>query len=304
MMHGRTGLLLLLAWASAATAQPPQVRDCRDCAAIALIPAGRFTMGADRGEPGRPDGPAHAVTIERPFGMAVTEVTNRQFARFVKATGAADAAGCEVWPKDSVAFDKARWQDPGYGREPRPDEPVACVSWNDARAYADWLAGVTGKPYRLPSEAEWEYAARAGTTTDFYWGDDPEAGCGFANLYDAAGAGRFSWASVRCNDGAATVAPVGRYKANAFGLHDMIGNVWEWVQDCHVVPYPADHGGQAAVEASPCDRRGVRGGSWMTRPDRNRVTFRGRDPADVRYFMFGFRVARDLSADEAARAAR
>jgi formylglycine-generating enzyme required for sulfatase activity len=293
------GLVLLAAPAAAST---PQVRDCPDCTPVALIPAGSFIMGAEGGEPGRPDGPPHPVTIERPFGLAITEVTNRQFAQFVKETGAADASGCEVWPKDTVAFEKARWQDPGYGRKPKPDEPVACVSWNDAKAYMAWLARKTGKPYRLPSEAEWEYAARGGTSTAFFWGDDAEEGCAYANLYDAAGQGRFNWASTTCNDGAATVAPVGRYQPNAYGLHDMIGNVWEWVEDCHVVPYPASHDGAAPLQTDPCDRRGVRGGSWMTRPDRNRVTFRGRDPADVRYFMFGFRVARDLSGEEAARA--
>jgi formylglycine-generating enzyme required for sulfatase activity len=201
-----------------------------------------------------------------------------------------------------VPFEKARWQDPGYGRAPQPEEPVACISWNDAKAYVAWLARKTGKPYRLPSEAEWEYAARGGTTSAFYWGDEAEDGCAYANLYDAAGKGRFNWAATRCHDGATTVAPVGRYTPNAYGLHDMIGNVWEWVEDCHVVPYPADHDGAAPLKTEPCERRGVRGGSWMTRPDRNRVTFRGRDPADVRYFMFGFRVARDLSDEEAARA--
>jgi len=297
-------VLALVALAGAAHAMPPQVRDCSDCAPVALLPAGQFIMGADGGEPGRPDGPPHLVRIERPFGLAVTEVTNAQFARFVKATGAADADGCEVWPKGAVPFEKARWQDPGYGRAPLPDEPVACVSWNEASAYAAWLAKETGKPYRLPSEAEWEYAARAGTTTGFYWGDDADAGCEFANIYDRSAAGRFNWAVAACDDGQPAVAPVGRYKPNAFGLHDMIGNVWEWVADCHVVPYPADHGGAAPVITAPCERRGVRGGSWMTRPDRNRVTFRGRDPADVRYFMFGFRVARDLNPAETALVSR
>lgn len=297
-------LLLLLMVATAAQAAPT-VRDCADCTPIAFIPAGSFVMGADRGEAGRPEGPAHKVTIDRPFGLATTEVTNRQFARFVKETGAADAPGCEVWPKGALPYAAARWQDPGYGRAIQPDEPVSCVSWHDARAFVAWLARSTGKPYRLPTEAEWEYAARARTTTDFYWGDDPEAGCGYANFYDAAGTGRFNWANARCNDGAATVARVGRYKPNAFGLYDMIGNVWEWTQDCYIAPYPADHRNGVAVEpqaGQACERRSVRGGSWMTRPDRNSVSFRGRDPADTRYFMFGFRVARDLDPAEARRA--
>ena len=297
-------LAAVLALSGAAHALPPQVSDCADCAPVALLPAGSFTMGADGGEPGRPDGPPHRVTIERPFALAITEVTNAQFARFAEATNLAVPDGCEVWPKGAVPFEKASWRDPGYGRPPLPDEPVACVSWKEADAYARWFAAKTGKPYRLPSEAEWEYAARAGTTTGFPWGDDPNQGCDHANIYDQSAAGRFNWAVASCNDGQPAAAPVGSYKPNAFGLHDMVGNVWEWVADCHVVPYPPGHDGAAPVITSPCERRGVRGGSWMTRPDRNRVTFRGRDPEDVRYFMFGFRLARDLSPAEAARASQ
>lgn len=299
MIRRVVALTLLLAGGRAGAIET--VRDCRDCTPVALIPAGEFVMGADRGEPGRPEGPPHRVTIARPFALAITEVTNRQFAAFVKSTRAPDAPGCEVWPKGSRAFETARWQDPGYGRATHPDEPVACVSWTDARAYVAWLAATTRKPYRLPSEAEWEYAARAGTTTDYYWGNDPEAGCAYANFYDASGVGRFTWASARCSDGAPTVARVGSYKPNRFGLYDMIGNVWEWTQDCYVAPYPPSHVDQTPVEAADCARRSVRGGSWITRPDRNNVSFRGRDPADTRYFMFGFRVARDLDAAETRR---
>jgi formylglycine-generating enzyme required for sulfatase activity len=298
LLHMRL-LLLATALAGAAHAMPPQVQDCADCTPMALLPAGSFVMGADGGEPGRPDGPPHRVTIERPFALAITEVTNAQFARFAAATNLPEQKTCEVWPKDS-APPEASWRDPGLGRPPLPDEPVACVSWTEADAYARWLAAETGKPYRLPSEAEWEYAARAGTTTAFPWGDDANQGCDHANLYDQSASGRFRWPHATCNDGHPGPAPVGSYRPNAFGLHDMVGNVWEWVADCHVVPYPVGHDGAAPVITTPCDKRSVRGGSWMTRPDRNRVTFRGRDPESARYFMFGLRLARDLSPEEAS----
>jgi formylglycine-generating enzyme required for sulfatase activity len=274
--------------------------DCAGCADLAIIPVGQFIMGAEGGEEGRPEGPPHAVKITRPFALAVTEVTNAQFARFVSETGYQVAPGCKVWPEGSMDYAGASWQAPGYGRPPLPDEPVACISWTDAQAFISWMRQRTGKAYRLPTEAEWEYAARAGSTTAYPWGDDAEQGCSHANLYDASAAGRFSWPAVRCADGAQTVAPVGRYRANAFGLFDMIGNVWEWTQDCYVIPYPPARENAAAIESTSCARRTVRGGSWMTRPDRNRVTFRGRDPADTHFFMFGFRLARDLTARETA----
>jgi len=302
-------MLLVLGLLGAGAALPPVVVDCADCALVALLPAGEFVMGAEGGEPGRPDGPPHEVVISRAFGMAVTEVTNKQFRRFADATGLVDVGGCLAWPKGGAGAATAGWRDAGLGRAIRDEEPVVCVSWTEARDYAAWLGRETGKAYRLPSEAEWEYAARGGTTTAYYWGDEADKGCEFANVYDKATGDWFKWAAAACDDGAETLAAVGRYKPNAFGLYDMIGNVWEWVADCHVVPYPPGAGGQAALEAASqsgggqvCEKRGVRGGSWMTRPERNRVTFRGRDPAETRYFMFGFRVARDLSPDEAARA--
>ena len=270
-------VLALVALAGAAHAMPPQVRDCSDCAPVALLPAGQFIMGADGGEPGRPDGPPHLVRIERPFGLAVTEVTNAQFARFVKATGAADADGCEVWPKGAVPFEKARWQDPGYGRAPLPDEPVACVSWNEASAYAAWLAKETGKPYRLPSEAEWEYAARAGTVTAYWWGD--EAGSGNANCRD-------------CGSGHEhETAPVGSFRPNPFGLHDMNGNVWEWTADCwrphHAAPPERSRDGT-------CPAHVVKGGSWYYFPPMSRPAARARNDVRTNSYNIGFRIARDL----------
>ena len=288
------GLSLGLVGCSEETAQVT-FQDCEGCPIMIDIPSGTFVMGFEGGEDGRPEGPVRQVNVPA-FAMGITEVTHGQYAYFVSQSGYRTEGGCRVWPNDKM-IDTANfgWQDPGYGQPPAPDQPVACVSWHDANAYVSWLAKSTGKPYRLPSEAEWEYAARAGTDTDFYWGDDPEAGCAHANMNDASGAKNgFNWAQAECDDGYQLASPVGSYPPNAFGLHDMLGNVWEWLEDCYVLYYegaPTD--GSAYVPSETCDRRSVRGGSWITRPDRNRVSFRGRDPEDTIYFMFGFRVARD-----------
>lgn len=275
---------------------PSTFTDCVDCPVMIEIPGGTFAMGFDGGEEGRPEGPVRQVSVPA-FALGVYEVTQEQFALFVTETGYRTKSGCRVWPNEKMTEDaNFDWQDPGYGTPPLPDQPVACVSWFDAAAYVEWLAKKTGKPYRLPSEAEWEYATRAGSTTDYYWGDDPEDGCAHANMNDASGAlNGFRWAEAACDDGHQIASPVGSYPPNAFGLHDMLGNVWEWLADCYVLDYegaPTD--GSAFTPSDSCQRRSVRGGSWITRPDRHRVSFRGRDPEDTLYFMFGFRVARDL----------
>jgi formylglycine-generating enzyme required for sulfatase activity len=298
-------LVAALALAGCATTSPgagARFRDCPDCPEMIVVPAGAFEMGAEGGEPGRPEGPVRTVTIGRPFALAKLETTNAEWARFVAETGTGEGGGCSVFPaQPDVDAARFSWRDPGYGRPPAPDEPVACITWTEATAFVRWLSARAGKPYRLPTEAEWEYAARAGAQTAFPWGDAADAGCAYANLYDAAGAREklFSWASAACDDGFARVAPVGSKKANAFGLHDMVGNVWEWLADCYVAPYPATPVDGRAVEvAGECPRRAVRGGSWITRPDRNRPAWRGRDPVDTRFSMFGLRVARDLPSTE------
>lgn len=292
--------LALLAFAVAGctvTRSGAAFRDCGDCPEMVALPPGEFRMGAEGGEEGRPEGPVRTVRIAHRFALGRHEVTQAEFARFVEATGRAAPGGCQVWDGTQWQFPAgADWDDSGYGRPPLPDEPVACVSWEDARDYAAWLAGVTGQPYRLPSEAEWEYAARAGTATRFPWADAADAPCVAGNVYDRSGAAAngFDWDSFDCDDGFARVAPVGRFAANAYGLHDLLGNLWEWTADCYVPGYAG-----APVDGRPfaregCERHAVRGGSWITRPGRQHVTFRGRDPPQARYSFFGFRVARDL----------
>jgi len=195
--------------------------------------------------------------------MGRLEVSTAQFRRFIAESGYQAGTDCRMWNGETIAHVAGKdWRDPGYGRAPLEEDPVGCVSWYDAKAYVAWLAEQTGQGYRLPSAAEWEYVARSGTQTDYPWGDDPNGGCGMANYYDQSAAGLRPWDPVNCTDGHPQVAPVGSLAANGFGVHDIIGNVWEWVEDCHIVPYgvqPTD-GSPHQVEGD-CYRRGVRGGA-------------------------------------------
>jgi formylglycine-generating enzyme required for sulfatase activity len=191
------------------------------------------------------------------------------------------------------------------------------VSWRDARDYAAWLARKTGKAYRLPSEAEWEFAARAGTTTIFNWGTDENAACRHANVADdtlkrgnanikrqtgdAQRAGLSTVRFIDCDDGDIYTAPVRSHRPNAFGLYDMIGNVWEYVADCWQEALPAS--GQA-YETTDCVYRRVRGGSWDDAPTELRPARRSRVQPDIPRNDSGFRVARDLTPAEVARARR
>lgn len=281
-------------------------RDCAECPEMLIIASGEFEMGSEEtteviGQE-RPEGPVHHVTIRRPFALGKTEVTNRQFEAFVKATEYTPSDACSKWRGEVVKFG-GDWRDPDYGREPLPEDPVVCVSWFDAKAYVQWLAEKTGKPYRLPSEAEWEYSARGGSKTTWPWGKGAEHVCRHANVFDQEGAATeyareyVTWSGEPCSDGHGRVAPVGSFEPNPFGLHDMIGNVWEWVEDCSLWLYPESASTEEPVQVKgDCEKRAVRGGSWLTRIDRQRPTFRGRDPEALASHIFGFRVARDVVA--------
>ncbi|MFO1425446.1 MAG: formylglycine-generating enzyme family protein [Steroidobacteraceae bacterium] len=274
-------------------------KDCRDCPEMVVVPPGEFRMGREGGETDRYEGPEHMVRIPRAFAAGRFELTNGQYRDFVRATGHPTAGtGCNAFFGNSVkALEGTSWADPGYGRPIRDDEPVVCIRWSDAQAYVNWLAGRTGKKYRLLTEAEWEYAARAGTQGLYTWGEDPAAACRWANVHDVSGskaAPELPYPPPPCDDGYAGVAPVGKFPPNAFGLYDMIGNVWEWVEDCYQMPFgatPVDGSAQLAVG---CDRRGSRGGSWRTVIERQRPAFRGRDPESLTSQIFGMRVARTL----------
>ena len=281
-------------------------RDCPDCPLMVVVPSGAFDMGAERTSlmrdgSLRPHGPVRRIRIKRSFAVARFELTESEYARFAADTGHATASDCGLSAREQAELGSR--QDNGQGA-PNAALPVVCVSWRDAEAYVAWLADRTGKLYRLLSEAEWEYAARAGSGESWPWGATTQDICLHANVLDQSAiailqdhpVSRVPNAAVTCDDGAATRAPVGQYRANTFGINDMVGNVWEWVADCSVLPYadqPTD-GSAMTPRAEECTHRAIRGGSWRSRLERQRITFRGRDPEQTRSDIFGFRVARSL----------
>jgi formylglycine-generating enzyme required for sulfatase activity len=303
------GLALLLAAAHGHAAGPPRpgtsFKDCASCPDMVVVPAGTFMMGSDvkneMKDGSRSEGPIRQITIAKPFALAKYEVTYAEFAAFVAATDHHPSNFCGTSNGTDVPL---TFRGPINGLEPDPRQPVTCVSWEDGVAYAAWLSGKTGKKYRLPTEAEWEYAARANSKTQWPWGEDEAQGCQYENLFDLDGKANpnppdgkpLNYAPVDCKDGYAMLAPVGRFKPNAFGLHDMLGNAWEWVQDCAIIPYPAQPTDGSAVERTDgvCEKRAVRGASWYTRMDRHRPSFRGADPENTASHQFGFRLARTL----------
>jgi formylglycine-generating enzyme len=294
----------LLALALLLCSCPAVAQDCAHCPEMVVIPAGMFVMGAAPGEEERESlaeefrnrsQPQRSVSV-RSFSAGKFEVTRGQYRAFAAATGRS-ADGCFLWTGTTFELDRTRdWRDPGYAQN--DSHPVTCVSWEDAGAYTEWLSRQTGRKYRLLTEAEWEYAARAGSTTARYWGDDVRTSCSFANGADVSTAalvpGASTWIVVDCNDRHAWTAPVGSFRANAFGLHDMLGNVEEWTQDCwsgNLSGAPADG---SARTAGDCALRAVRGGSWLDAPVGVRAAYRVGSPTPVRVYRRGFRVATDM----------
>lgn len=273
-------------------------RDCADCPEMAVIPAGRFRMGSPENEQDRlPDqGPQRDVVVATPLAVGRYHVTVGEYRAFVTATSRPDGDGCFVPGAAEWGMQAGRsWRRPGFAQA--DDDPVVCVSWEDARAYSVWLSQRTGRGYRLPTEAEWEYAARGGGTTRFWWGDAAEQQCRYANTMDRTArdvvAAAASWAVEACADGFAFVSPVGSFPANRFGLHDMSGNAWQWIQDCYRLSLAgAPSEASRAVEDADCHLRVLRGGSWAAPPLSLRAAFRfGANPV-YRDNQIGFRVAR------------
>ena len=277
-------------------------KDCDDCPEMVVIPTGQFVMGASPGEEERENlhkdfrdrsQPQHRVEVRR-FAAGKFSVTRAQYEVFVSATGR-KSDGCYVWTGSKWEIDLAKdWRNPGYAQDER--HPVACISWDDASAYVQWLSQKTGKSYRLLSEAEWEYAARAGTTTYRYWGDDGNFSCSYANGADetakAQVPGASNWAVATCNDRFAYTSPVGSFQPNRFGLYDMLGNVWQWTQDCWNPSYSGAPTDGSAWTGGDCSQRVLRGGSWFSLPQYLRSAFRYWGTAAGRDVKLGFRVAR------------
>ncbi|WP_089401102.1 SUMF1/EgtB/PvdO family nonheme iron enzyme [Noviherbaspirillum humi] len=235
-----------------------EIRDCQQCPILVSIPAGSFTMGSNTGDPS--EKPAHHVTIAKPFAIGKLEVTVEQWDACVDAGGCPRLAGSEQRSKKSPARD---------------------ISWDDAQQYVKWLSQVTGKPYRLPTEAEWEYAARGGTGSRYWWGEQMRPK--MANCKE-------------CGDPWDKDGPVdaGTFPPNPFGLHDVNGSVWEWVADCWRNNYAGAPGDGRAWEQPNCRTRVIRGGSWREGASYMPSTTRFKYDASVRQMQNGFRVARPL----------
>ena len=276
---------------------PAEVWDAPEAPVMVIIPAGEFTMGSPPTEEFHEpqESPQHRVTIGYSLAFAKYNITRGEFAAFVDATGyiAKDGQGCAIWPdypKSSFKRDPdADWRTPGFTQT--DDDPVVCVNYHDGVAYGAWLTQKTGHTYRLPSEAEWEYAIRGGTTTTYYWGDEITSGQATCD---------------GCNGplGPGKPTPGGLYPPNPFGLYDMSGNVWKWLADCWNNTYVGTPADGSVWESGNCQMRGRRTGSWFNvahaRPGDRRPPTRLRSAArvgsipDFRYASFGLRIVREL----------
>lgn len=295
--------------AHGAGAPPRELKDCTVCGVLRLIPAGQFVMGSPETEDGRtlgsgsengaagdPRREAQHNVMVRSFALGEHLVTKGEYAAFVRATHYRPLNQCfsiERTDVDGRASDRFTWQYVGLFAQ-GSNEPAVCVSAIDALAYTTWLSSKTGKQYRLPSEAEWEYAARAGTTTSRYWGDNPDDGCDYANGTGSEAAQVFLGTPTRCNDHYIGTSPVGSYKPNAFGLFDMLGNVWEVMADCWHPNYdgaPTD--GSAWGQEPNCRASVLRGGSFNSNYTSIRSAARHQAWPSAQSFNYGIRVARD-----------
>ncbi len=276
--------------AAAAPAPGSVIRDCAGCPEMTVLPAGRFKQGSARGPAF--EQPLHWVVIGRSIAMSTSPVTLQDFGQFVAATGR-DMQGCDTYDGEWKHRPADSWEHTGFVQTAA--HPVTCVSWSDAEAYANWLSTKTGHRYRLPSASEWEYAARAGAEISPLWGPDGQGACAEANVADASAGRRYpGWAVFPCDDGYAYTSPVGTFKANAFGLTDMLGNVLQWTEDCWHENYagaPVD--GSAWLDGD-CAAHELRGASWFSSPSYVRADYRDRFPADYRTSSVGIRLVRDI----------
>lgn len=321
-MNGRVGfrgallgLMILAARVDAgAPGTPHMMRDCPECPELVILKTGTATVGADASEGialGLPadlaarEQPRRRIAVDRPIAFGRFEITIAQFAAFVVDTGYAPEPGCWRFEGSDWTFDKsASWRDSKL--EQKDDHPVTCVNWHDAEAYARWLSRRTKHAYRLPSEVEWEYAARAGTQGSYWFGDDRAAICRYVNLGDLDTEAMFKWAGrptkltlawtpENCHDGYATTSPVDAKPPNAFGIYGALGNVMEWVADCWHEDYSTGPVSQdARLTSGDCGYRAMRGQGWVAIAGSARASFRRKMLATDRRFTFGIRVVREL----------
>lgn len=276
--------------APAALSAADSFRDCNtgDCPEMLIVPAGQFEMG-DLQNTGHPDEkPVRSVTIEKNFSIGKYEVTLGEYRAFVRATNHDSGTACEILTNGEYVIEEGfNWQNPGFRQA--QNHPVTCIKYSDAQAYTAWLSLKTGFTYRLPSEAEWEYAARAGSVTDYPWGN--RASHDRANF----GADKGSAGYVGGKDRWRNTAPVGSFAANAFGLLDMHGNIWELTQDCWNETYSGAPNDGSAMLTGDCSIHLMRGGAWDYDPGHVRSSVRVYGRVDKRTNTAGFRVLREFN---------
>lgn len=277
------------------------------------LPAGEFRYGtppeAPEADAMTGEAPAWSVRLARSFLMSRSEITVAQFRAFAEATGHTVEPRCQAFAGGWVVEDGMAWHNAGEATlaEASAQLPVTCVSWDDARAYVEWLSTSTGRKYRLPSEIEWEYAARAGSSAArSFVTKDPVADalevtlCDNANVYDRAAVDAYPprlvghWQAA-CRDGHAGLSTAGRLQPNAFDLVDLLGNAREWVQDCQTTSRTGAPLDGRAWEWSGCTLRGIRGGSFLSRASSARSAAREQAAPSLRAFDLGFRVVRELT---------
>ena len=282
-------------------------RDCSNgCPEMVMLPQGSFVMGAPPGEEERENLPnevrgrsipQHSVTIGYKLAIAKFDVTRDEYAQFVAETKRPDPDSCTTVKTSGVGFiaTNGNWHSPGFPQTGR--DPVICVNWDDAQAYVSWLSAKTGHVYRLPTEAEWEYAARAGTTTARYGSDSPAELCRYTNLGDLEYSKQHpddTDMNLVCSDRYAFTSPVGSFPPNQFGLYDMLGDVMDWTEDCWNANYSGAPTDGSAWLTGDCSRRVVHGGSWDMDLRAARSAMRRGPPTSLRNTTLGFRVARTL----------
>ena len=277
-------------------------QDCPDCPKMVVIPAGSVTMGLPEADTTRlgSDYPPVNVNIPKSLAVAQHELTVGQFKAFARNTAWDDGSyPCDVfegegeWAGEQV--DNYNWTNPGFNQT--DNHPAVCISWHTAQAYAAWLSLKTGETYRLLSEAEFEYANRAGRSGYWIWDENQDSPCSLANTGDHSvkeNYSLYSFSTVLCDDGYAATAPVMSYASNPFGLYDMTGNVNEWIQDCYLNNHDLTPSDGSALEFTNCPYRRVKGGSWYSPKVASRIVARMSYRPHTRITETGFRVAREL----------
>ena len=272
-----------------------EFQECPQCPKMVVVPAGTYEMGSPSGEGAIDEERHHRVTIPGPIAIGMYEVRRAEFTHFMKETSRSGGSAC--WQYDGAETRETSGPaDPGFIQG--ENEPMVCVSWEDAQAYVEWLSTKTKGRYRLLSEAEWEYAARGGTVAPRYWDESESGQCAKANGADIALRTRYpDWFELTapCDDGRPHTSEAGSYGPNAFGLYDMLGNAREWVADCWNGDYTgAPQDGSAWTGSGNCGLRVLRGGSWLDGPGGVRSSTRDKGTTGIRFSANGFRVARVL----------